>query len=93
MTSSISLLKVLETSYYDHLRAASQGWQQENSQQEYKEFCGKPMIQWAIEAAIESNIFDEIIVSTDDEAIADVSRNLGAMVPFKRSPELSGDFY
>ena len=57
-----------------------------------KAFCGKPMIQWAIEAARESNIFDEIIVSTDDQAIADIARNLGAMVPFKRSQELSGDF-
>ncbi|MEZ7985269.1 MAG: 2-C-methyl-D-erythritol 4-phosphate cytidylyltransferase, partial [Pseudomonadales bacterium] len=41
-----------------------------------KPFSGKPMIQWAIEAAQESNIFDQIIVSTDDEAIADISKDL-----------------
>jgi len=50
------------------------------------------MIQWAIEAAQESNIFDQIIVSTDDEAIANMSKDLGAFVPFKRSEELSNDF-
>ena len=57
-----------------------------------KSFSGKPMIQWAIEAAQESNIFDHIIVSTDDEEIADISKDLGAMVPFKRSQALSDDF-
>ena len=57
-----------------------------------KSFSGKPMIQWAIEAAKESNIFDHIIVSTDDEKIADISKDLGAMVPFKRSQALSDDF-
>ena len=67
-------MKVLETSYYDHLRAASQGGSKRTPNKNIKNL--QPMIQWAIEAAIESNIFDEIIVSTDDEAIADVSRNL-----------------
>lgn len=57
-----------------------------------KLFSGKPMIQWAIEAAQESNIFDQIIVSTDDQTIAAISKDLGAMVPFKRSHELSDDF-
>ena len=50
------------------------------------------MIQWAIEAAQESNIFDQIIVSTDDEAIADISKDLEALIPFKRSQELSDDY-
>lgn len=57
-----------------------------------KSFSGKPMIQWSIEAAQESNIFDQIIVSTDDETIAGISKDLGALVPFKRSKELSDDF-
>ncbi|HAC28011.1 MAG TPA: pseudaminic acid cytidylyltransferase, partial [Marinobacter hydrocarbonoclasticus] len=35
-----------------------------------KEFCGKPMIAWSIEAALESDCFDRVIVSTDDEEIA-----------------------
>ena len=57
-----------------------------------KPFCGKPMIAYSIEAAIRAGIFDEIIVSTDDEEIADVARNAGASVPFMRPKELSDDF-
>lgn len=57
-----------------------------------KPFCGKPMIAYSIEAAIRSGIFDEIIVSTDDEEIADIARNAGASVPFMRPKELSDDF-
>lgn len=54
-------------------------------------FAGKPMIVWSIEAALRCGIFDRIIVSTDDEAIADVAREAGADVPFMRPPELSDD--
>ena len=57
-----------------------------------KPFCGKPMIAYSIEAAIRAGIFDEIIVSTDDEEIADVARNAGASVPFIRPKELSDDY-
>ena len=57
-----------------------------------KPFCGKPMIVYSIEAAIRAGIFDEIIVSTDDEEIADVARNAGASVPFIRPKELSDDY-
>lgn len=56
-----------------------------------KIFGGKPMIAWSIEAAMRSECFDRIIVSTDDEEIADVSRDHGAEVPFMRPPELSDD--
>lgn len=56
-----------------------------------KEFCGKPMIAWSIQAALESEAFDRIIVSTDDEEIADVSRRYGAETPFVRPAELSND--
>ncbi len=54
-------------------------------------FCGKPMIAWSIEAARISNCFDRIIVSTDDSEIANISRSIGAEVPFVRPPELSDD--
>ena len=54
-------------------------------------FGGKPMIVWSIEAALASRCFDRIIVSTDDEEIADVARRFGADVPFIRPPELSDD--
>ena len=57
-----------------------------------KEFCGKPIIAWSIDAAIKTNLFDKVIVSTDDEEIADVSRLYGATVPFLRPSELSDDF-
>lgn len=57
-----------------------------------KPFCGKPMIAYSIEVAIRAGIFDEIIVSTDDEEIADVAKNAGASVPFMRPKELSDDF-
>lgn len=57
-----------------------------------KAFCGKPMISYAIEAAKQSGLFEQIIVSTDDEEISAVARSYGARVPFLRPPELSDDF-
>lgn len=57
-----------------------------------KEFCGKPIIAYSIEAAIESGIFDTVMVSTDDEEIAEVAKRYGAEVPFYRSEKTSGDF-
>lgn len=56
-----------------------------------KIFGGKPMIAWSITTALQSGCFDRIIVSTDDEEIADVARECGAEVPFVRPPELSED--
>ncbi|SHM79644.1 N-acylneuraminate cytidylyltransferase [Anaerosporobacter mobilis DSM 15930] len=56
-----------------------------------KEFCGKPIIQYSIEAAIESSIFDEVMVSTEDLEIKKIAEECGAMVPFTRSQETSGD--
>ena len=57
-----------------------------------KQFCGKPIIAYSIEAAKRSGIFDEIMVSTDDEEIAEVARVYGAEVPFMRSDKTSDDF-
>lgn len=57
-----------------------------------KFFNGKPMIAWSIEAAQHSGLFDRIIVSTDDSEIAELSRKLGAEVPFIRPEKLSNDF-
>ena len=57
-----------------------------------KEFCGKPIIEYPIEAALNSNIFDEVMVSTDDSEIAQIAVNAGAKVPFYRSAETSSDF-
>ena len=56
-----------------------------------KNFAGKPIITYSIDAAEASGIFDRIIVSTDSEDIADVARSAGAEVPFARPSELSDD--
>jgi pseudaminic acid cytidylyltransferase len=54
-------------------------------------FCGKPMIGWSIETARQSGCFDRIMVSTDDEEIAQVAREFGADVPFLRPAALADD--
>jgi pseudaminic acid cytidylyltransferase len=55
-------------------------------------FGGKPMIAWSIAAAIESGCFERIVVSTDDEQIAEIARGAGAEVPFMRPARLADDF-
>lgn len=57
-----------------------------------KEFCGKPILQYSIEAALESGIFDEVMVSTDDEEIVRIAKAAGANVPFMRSEKTSNDY-
>ena len=57
-----------------------------------RDFHGKPIIAYAIEAALKSNIFDEIMVSTDDREIADIAKKIGAVVPFMRDDKTSDDF-
>ena len=56
-----------------------------------KEFCGNPIITWPISEAQKSGLFDHIIVSTDDQEIAELCRSCRAEVPFIRPRELSGD--
>lgn len=57
-----------------------------------KEFCGKPILAYSIEAALAAGIFDTVMVSTDDEEIAEVARQYGAEVPFYRSEKTANDF-
>lgn len=57
-----------------------------------KEFCGKPIISYSIKAALQSDCFDEVMVSTDSKEIADISLREGANVPFLRGKESSNDF-
>ena len=57
-----------------------------------KDFCGKPIVAYAIETALKSGIFDEVMVSTDDEEIAEVAKKYGASVPFFRSAETANDY-
>ena len=57
-----------------------------------KLFLGKPIIAYSIEAALHSGLFDEIIVSTDDNEIAEIAKGYGAKVPFLRTEKTSNDY-
>ena len=57
-----------------------------------KDFFGKPIIAYSIEAALNSNIFTKVIVTTDDEDIAEIALKYGADIPFIRPTDLSDDF-
>jgi len=57
-----------------------------------KEFNGKPIIAYSIEAALKSNCFSQVIVSTDDDEISVVAKKYGAHVPFVRPDKLSNDY-
>ena len=57
-----------------------------------KDFLGKPIIAYSIETALESGLFDEVMVSTDDHEIAEIAEKYGAGVPFLRSTENADDF-
>lgn len=57
-----------------------------------KEFCGKPILAYSVEAALRSGLFDRVMVSTDDAEIAGIAESYGAEVPFFRSPENANDF-
>ena len=56
-----------------------------------KIFCGKPIIAYSIEAALNTDFFDEVIVSTDDIEIAEIAKSYGATVPFIRPKDLAPD--
>lgn len=68
-------------------RSGSKGLKDKN----VRELDGKPLIAYSIEVAINSKQFDEVVVSTDSEKYADISRKFGASVPFLRSPATSTD--
>lgn len=68
-------------------RSGSKGLPDKN----IKLFCGKPLIAWTIEAALKSQQFDEVMVSTDSETYAEIAKKYGAQVPFLRSEEMSSD--
>lgn len=57
-----------------------------------REFCGRPILAYSIEAARESGLFDTVMVSTDDTEIAEIARRYGAEVPFYRSEDTANDF-
>ncbi len=55
-------------------------------------FLGKPIMAYSIEAALNSGLFDEVMVSTDSEEFAEIARQYGAKVPFMRSAETANDY-
>lgn len=57
-----------------------------------RDFCGKPIIAYSIQAALDSQLFNEIMVSTDSEEIAEIAQKFGAVVPFMRTEKTSNDF-
>lgn len=69
-------------------RGGSKRIPQKNS----KNFCGRPILCYSIEAAIKAEIFEEVMVSTDSEEIARIAKEAGASVPFFRSEKTAGDF-
>ena len=56
-----------------------------------KKICGKPLINWSVEAALNARLVDRVVVSTDDQEIADTALKAGAEVPFLRPVELASD--
>lgn len=56
-----------------------------------RDFCGKPIISWSIEAAVQSGCFEKVIVSTEDAEIACIARECGADIPFTRPLRLADD--
>ena len=56
------------------------------------DFCGKPLISYSIQAALESDLFEKVYVSTDDSEIAQIAKDYGASVPFIRPKKYSDDF-
>lgn len=57
-----------------------------------KSFLGKPIIAYSIEAALKSDLFDEVMVSTDDDEISEIAKKYGASVPFMRSESNANDY-
>lgn len=56
-----------------------------------RDFCGQPIIAYSIQIALQSNLFEHVVVSTDDPEIAEVAVRHGAQVPFMRPAELAND--
>ena len=57
-----------------------------------REFCGRPILAYSVEAAVASGVFEHVMVSTDDEEIAEIAKKYGAEVPFFRSEKTANDY-
>lgn len=72
---------------YIPARSGSKGIPKKN----IRPLCGKPLLRWMVEAALKTNLFDRVMVSTDTEEFANVARQCGAWVPFLRDPAVAKD--
>lgn len=72
---------------YIPARSGSKGIPKKN----IKELCGRPLLGWMVEAALKTNLFDRVMVSTDSEEFAEKARQCGAWVPFLRDPQVAKD--
>ena len=91
MNANIERLKRLQDSKLPVAVIPARGGSKRILRKNIRLFNGYPMISYAINTLLESGIFSDVIVSTDDLEIAKISETLGAFVPFIRSSELSGD--
>jgi CMP-N,N'-diacetyllegionaminic acid synthase len=83
----VNTIKLMTTLALIPARGGSKGIHRKNA----RTFCGKPLLQWSIDAAFESNCVDRVVVSTDDPEIAQLALHCGADVPFMRPSELATD--
>ena len=72
-------------------RITARGGSKRIPQKNIRDFCGKPIIAYSIEAAIASKLFDEVMVSTDSERIKEISLRFGAKVTFLRAEKTRND--
>ena len=76
------------TTAFIFARSGSKGLKDKN----IKDFAGKPLIAHTITAALESKLFDDVVVSTNSELIATISESFGASVPFLRPEKFATDY-
>lgn len=72
---------------YIPARSGSKGVPKKN----IRMLCGKPLLGWMVQAAVDTGLFDKVMVSTDSREFADVAESCGAWVPFLRDPEFAKD--
>ena len=84
MVRELSVLQKKLSNYKSIAIITARGGSKRIPKKNIKEFCGKPIIAYSIKAAIDSKIFDEVMVSTDSKEIAEIAKKYGASVPFMR---------
>ncbi len=84
--------KAMLTSFAPLCIVMARGGSKRVPRKNVRHFCGKPMIAWPVQAAVSSQLFSSVVVSTEDAEIAAVGQQYGAQVPFMRPHEIADDF-